>query len=262
MVNAGAVDHLRGRLPGFASGGIVPSYHGNLPGLNTWTDNNYNATVNSFASSMAGSLKSAMAKAAAAAAASGGIGGGVQQWASLILKVLAMLGQPSTDLGVVLSQMQTESGGNPRAINLTDSNAAMGDPSRGLMQVIGSTFARYRSWMLPNDIYNPEANIFAGLNYALNRYGLGWASVLGHGHGYGNGTNSAAPGWAMVGEHGPELLRMHGGEQVVPNGAFGDDGDIVINIDGKQVFKVTQKHARRYNRRNGGRGSNKAWNAA
>jgi SLT domain-containing protein len=58
----------------------------------------------------------------------------------------------------------------PRAINLTDINARMGDPSRGLMQTIGSTFARYRSFSLPNDIYNPEANIFAGLNYALNAY--------------------------------------------------------------------------------------------
>jgi SLT domain-containing protein len=64
--------------------------------------------------------------------------------------------------------MAQESGGNPFAINLTDINARMGDPSRGLMQTIMSTFMAYRSFSLPNDIYNPIANIFAGLNYAVN----------------------------------------------------------------------------------------------
>lgn len=31
---------------------------------------------------------------------------------------------------------------------------------------------------------------------------------------YASGTDYADPGWALVGEHGPELMRMHGGEQV------------------------------------------------
>lgn len=34
--------------------------------------------------------------------------------------------------------------------------------------------------------------------------------------GYASGTKSALPGWAWVGEEGPELMRMHGGEQVLP----------------------------------------------
>ena len=36
MVNAGAVDHLRGRIPGFADGGVVGSYKGTVPGLGGW----------------------------------------------------------------------------------------------------------------------------------------------------------------------------------------------------------------------------------
>ncbi|MBD5098125.1 MAG: phage tail tape measure protein [Clostridiales bacterium] len=39
-----------------------------------------------------------------------------------------------------------------------------------------------------------------------NRYG-----------GYASGTSSAPPGWAWVGEEGPELMRMHGGEQILPS---------------------------------------------
>ncbi len=64
-----------------------------------------------------------------------------------------------------------ESGGNPQAINLYDSNAAAGIPSKGLMQVIDPTFHTYHvdgtSW----NIYDPIANITAACNYAAHRYG-------------------------------------------------------------------------------------------
>lgn len=64
-----------------------------------------------------------------------------------------------------------ESGGNPNAINRDDINAQNGDPSRGLMQTIGSTFERYRDPGLPDNIYDPVANIVAGINYIKARYG-------------------------------------------------------------------------------------------
>ena len=35
--------------------------------------------------------------------------------------------------------------------------------------------------------------------------------------GYASGTENAPSGWAWVGEDGPELMRMHGGEQILPN---------------------------------------------
>ena len=34
---------------------------------------------------------------------------------------------------------------------------------------------------------------------------------------FASGTDNAPPGWAWVGEEGPELMRMHGGEQILPN---------------------------------------------
>lgn len=36
---------------------------------------------------------------------------------------------------------------------------------------------------------------------------------------YASGTENAPPGWAWVGEEGPELMRMHGGEQILPTEA-------------------------------------------
>lgn len=35
-------------------------------------------------------------------------------------------------------------------------------------------------------------------------------------HGFARGTENAPPGWSWVGEEGPELMRLHGGEQILP----------------------------------------------
>jgi hypothetical protein len=48
--------------------------------------------------------------------------------------------------------------------------------------------------------------------------GEGVFSKPGPGGGYAGGTGGAAPGWAWVGERGPELVNMRGGETVVPHG--------------------------------------------
>ena len=63
-----------------------------------------------------------------------------------------------------------ESGGNPRAVNNWDINAANGTPSIGLMQTIEPTF---KSYALPGytNIYDPVHNIVAATRYALDRYG-------------------------------------------------------------------------------------------
>lgn len=42
-------------------------------------------------------------------------------------------------------------------------------------------------------------------------------SKSGHAGAFANGTSSAPPGWAWVGERGPELMRFAGGETVLPN---------------------------------------------
>jgi hypothetical protein len=64
-----------------------------------------------------------------------------------------------------------ESSWNPRAINLTDSNAAAGDPSRGLGQAIMSTFLAYHAPGTSMDIYDPVANVASIARYIVARYG-------------------------------------------------------------------------------------------
>jgi SLT domain-containing protein len=153
----------------------------------------------------------------------GPAGAGVQRWAPTVLKALGMLHLSPSLLGQVLFQMQTESGGNPNAINLTDINAQRGDPSRGLLQTIGGTFAAYHVPGTSSNIYDPLANIAAAINYAVHTYGptlMRGGMGMGSGHGYAAGTGGAAPGWGWVGERGPELVNFRGGEMVLPTGSL------------------------------------------
>ncbi|MEU5577776.1 transglycosylase SLT domain-containing protein [Streptomyces huasconensis] len=152
-----------------------------------------------------------------------GKGSGVQRWAPVAAQALALLDLPRSALGIVLRRIQTESGGNPTIVNKWDSNWQAGHPSVGLMQVIGPTFAAYAGRFknvgpkLYGTSVNPLANIYAGLNYARNRYGSNWQRALSGTKGYATGTISASPGLAMVGEKGRELVAFGGGERVFNN---------------------------------------------
>jgi Transglycosylase SLT domain len=66
--------------------------------------------------------------------------------------------------------VQHESGGNPRAANGWDINAAQGHPSEGIAQVIGPTFHAYKLHGY-GDIWNPVDNMIAAFRYAISRYG-------------------------------------------------------------------------------------------
>jgi len=108
----------------------------------------------------------------------------------------------------VLRQIQTESGGNAKAIGgndgLADGNAT------GLMQVKPGTFRAYALGG-HNDIMNGYDNILAGLNYAKHRYGDS-LSFLGQGHGYEFGGLSTKHKLAEISE--------------------GDKSEMIIPLDG------------------------------
>lgn len=135
--------------------------------------------------------------------------GGVERWRGLVLRALGIVGQPASLVDVTLRRMNQESGGNPRAINLTDINAKRGDPSRGLMQTIGSTFRAFRLSSLSEDIFDPLANIVASMRYALSRYGSLVAAYNKRG---GYLLGGLVPGTSGVGR----LIEAHGGEYVLP----------------------------------------------
>lgn len=128
-------------------------------------------------------------------------GAGVQRWKSDVKSALSKLGLSTSASMVsrVLRQINTESGGNPKAMGGTD--GLSDGHAEGLMQVKPPTFKAYH---LPghNNIWNGYDNILAGLNYAKHRYGSG-LSFLGNGHGYANGGIANTP--SIFGEAGPEM---------------------------------------------------------
>ncbi len=90
-----------------------------------------------------------------------------------IAQALGLMGLPQTLASGVKTIILRESGGDPDAINLRDSNARAGHPSEGLMQVIPVTF---RSSVLPSladrDITDPVANITAGVRAMIANHGI------------------------------------------------------------------------------------------
>jgi hypothetical protein len=91
-------------------------------------------------------------------------------WIRESLAIMAEKKIPGSYNGIYRNIIR-ESSGNPRAINLWDSNAAKGIPSKGLLQVIDPTFNAYHVAGTSFDVYDPVANITAACNYAAARYG-------------------------------------------------------------------------------------------
>lgn len=86
------------------------------------------------------------------------------------------------------TQLGWESSGNPNAVqgNIGDINNKTGDLAKGLVQVIGATFRAYHVPGTSNNVFDPVANLAAGINYARHRYGAGMG-YIGQGHGYADG---------------------------------------------------------------------------
>ncbi len=116
--------------------------------------------VKKFAENQAGSLIGAFS-------GMGASGLSVQQW---LMAALMATGTSMNWLPGLMTIAQHESNGNPRAINLWDSNAKKGTPSKGLMQTIGPTFNSNKGKGM-NDIWNPIHNAVAAINYIKGRYG-------------------------------------------------------------------------------------------
>jgi len=156
-----------------------------------------------------------------------GFGGGVARWAPTALQALRLTGSPESWLGSLLRRMNQESGGNPNAINLWDSNAKAGHPSQGLMQTIPGTFNAYAGAYRSRGITDPLANIIASINYANARYGSaprGWDRP----GGYKQGTP-----WVP----NDQLAFLHKGEAVIPASvnrrlpaSMPSSGSTVVNV--------------------------------
>jgi len=170
-------------------------------------------------------------------------GAGVQRWADVALAALKAAGAPSSWLGDLLRRMQQESGGDPYAINLWDINAKNGTPSKGLMQVIGPTFAAYAGQYYSRGIYDPFANIYAAIRYTIARYGSGPAGWNRSG-GYDRG-GMLRPGYTLAYNGTGANEHILTGEQF--NSIVNGSGETQVNVylDGELVRGVAAVEVRR-----------------
>jgi SLT domain-containing protein len=134
-----------------------------------------------------------------------GPGSGVQRWRGVGQRALAIARQPASEWPRMAMQMQSESGGDPRAVNRWDVNWQRGHPSVGLMQVIGPTYRTHKHPQFDTGPYlygtsvNPLSNILASTRYTLARYGSlarGWRGV---GYDDGGMLKHGMGGWNLSG---------------------------------------------------------------
>lgn len=122
------------------------------------------------------------------------------------------------DVSHILNVIKHESGGRANAINLWDSNAQKGTPSKGILQFIDSTFMKYA---MPGhtNIWNPLDQLLAMFNDTSWRSDLtlgGWGPV--------GGRRFANGGWAFE----PAIFGEAPGEPEVAINPRRDTADSLI----------------------------------
>lgn len=171
-------------------------------------------------------------------------GGSSKDWTPTVKKALARAGLPVRDdyVGAWLRQIQSESGGNPRAMQhgYVDANTG-GNEAAGLVQVALSTWNAYRDKSLPNDRFNPLASLMAGMNWAKFKYGTsGMLGAIGHGHGYARG--------GIVDHIRPTLFDGGGwltqGTSVVQHNPKKPDA-VLSNADWQTMYKIAEESGKR-----------------
>lgn len=129
----------------------------------------------------------------------------------------------SKEFGPLKSLWNQESGWSYTALN--KSSGAYGIPQSLPADKMASAGSDWKT--------NYKTQILWGLDYIRGHYGTpaeAWAHEKAH-NWYANGTPGAHAGLAVVGERGPELIQMRGGDRVVPNHRLQSGGEVHYHYD-------------------------------
>lgn len=207
MVQAGAVDHLRGKIPGFLAGGVVGSYGGPVPGETSWLAGNLHATFSAMADNLAQSMSTALT------------GGDTGAHSALAAKaqafaraMLGSYGWGAAQFPPLLSLWNRASGWNPYAVNPASGAA-------GIPQALGHGHV----FGLGDYI----AQVLWGLGYIKSTYGSP-AAAWGHelSAGWYDMGGWAPPGASLLlnGTGKPEPILTDAQWQALSSAVAGGDG--------------------------------------
>jgi hypothetical protein len=159
LVRSGLADNLRGLIPGFKTGGLIPRYTGDVGGMPSWTNNNFAATVNDITSSLASAMARSLKAATASGYPSGSFGSGSAE--AIAKRMLGAFGWAANQMGPLISLWDRESGWRWNAKNPT--SGAYGIPQALPASKMAAAGA---DWLT-----NPTTQIKWGLGYIKTRYG-------------------------------------------------------------------------------------------
>lgn len=126
-------------------------------------------TTASSSSDSSSSSSSSSASSDSSSSSSTSYADNLDGWINEAISILSEHGY-TVSYNAIYETAMNESSGNPDAENDSDSNAASGDPSKGLMQTTTATFDAY-ALSGYDDIWNPVDNIIAAAIYAQETYG-------------------------------------------------------------------------------------------
>jgi len=187
--------------------------------------------------------------------------GGAEQWRPLLEWAADYVGsgfttaQAQMDAGI--KQINTESGGDPNAVQQVRDVNWPHNKAVGLLQIAKGTWPGVRDPDFPDDRTDPVANIVGALNYYLREYGTDLTTNWGRGMGYasggwvsgpGTGTSDDVAAWLSDGEFvvRADAARKHGAlleainedrmAELVPTQGGGRQGGVEIHNHNNQQF--------------------------
>lgn len=117
-------------------------------------------------------------------------GAGAARWREMAIAAMKRQGFDASDpaqVDAMMRQIESESGGDAKALQkVIDANTG-GNEAEGLLQVAKGTYSQYRDPDLVDDRTNGWSNMNAALRYYKARYGMDLTKMWGQGHGYDRG---------------------------------------------------------------------------
>lgn len=191
---------------------------------------------------------------------------GAEQWRPLLKWAINFqhngIADTVANLDAGVKQINTESSGNPRAVQQIQDVNSGGNEAAGLLQFALSTWKSARDTRFPDDRLDPVANVASAIKHYREKYGTDLTTMWGQGHGWKSGgyTGNIAANRIAGFVHGREFVVNAMGTQrnfsLLSAINSGEDVEGALVGAGEQWGSVSNQAARQSTTSGGGRTTN------